>query len=138
MFKNMLSAAAKKSTELNKEHLISEGILMIVAGTDTTAAALTFTIHHLLQQPEWYSRLQAEVKTVISTSETRPPFQDIDALPFLDACIKEGLRVSCPSRVRLPRVVPEGGWSFKGHYFPAGVCSISSFHAIWFCWYSDD
>ncbi len=121
MFKNMISSAEKTSTVLTKEHLISEAIVMIVAGTDTTASALAVNLHHLLQQPEVYRKLQDEVRTVMPKLDSRPAIQDLDALPFLDACIKEGLRISCPSTVRLPRTVPEGGWTFKGHYFPPGV-----------------
>jgi hypothetical protein len=121
MFKNMMSSAAKISTKLTKDHLTSEAIVMIVAGTDTTASTLALSLHHLLQQPEVYRKLQDEIRTVMPTLDSRPPIEELDSLPFLDACIKEGLRISCPSRVRLPRTVPEGGWTFKGHYFPAGV-----------------
>ncbi|KAI9370115.1 cytochrome P450 [Aspergillus egyptiacus] len=103
MFKNMISSAEKKSIQLGKEHMIAEGIVMIVAGTDTTAASLAVTLHHLSQQPELYRRLQAEVRTVIPTLDSQPAFSDLDSLPFLDACVKEGLRISCPSRTRLPR-----------------------------------
>ncbi|KAG7291092.1 hypothetical protein NEMBOFW57_001102 [Staphylotrichum longicolle] len=98
MFKNMLSSAAKSSTVLDKEHLISEAIVMLVAGTDTTASALALSLNHLLQQPEVYRKLQDEVRTVMPTVDSRPAVEELDALPFLDACIKEGLRISCPSR----------------------------------------
>ncbi|KAJ5781189.1 cytochrome P450 [Penicillium paradoxum] len=131
MFKNMMSSAEKKSRELTKEHLISEAIVMFVAGTDTTAAALAVTLHHLLQDPKTYQRLQDEVRTVMPTLDSRPTVPELDALPFLNACVKEGLRVSCPSRTRLPRTVPANGWSFKGHYFPAGtIVSTTPLYAL--------
>ena len=127
MFKNMMSAAEKKAQALTKEHLLSEAIVMFVAGTDTTAAALAVTLHHLLQQPDIYRRLQDEVRTVMPTSDSRPTVPELEALPLLNACVKEGLRVSCPSRTRLPRTVPASGWSFGGHYLPAGASLISPF-----------
>ncbi|KAK3896972.1 cytochrome P450 [Staphylotrichum tortipilum] len=98
MFKNMISSAGKTSAELTKEHLISEAILMIVAGTDTTAAALAINLHQLLQQPELYRKLQEEVQTVMPRTDSKPAIQDLDALPLLEACVKEGLRISAPSR----------------------------------------
>ena len=121
MFKNMISAAEKVDTQLEKEHLVSEAIVMIVAGTDTTAAALAVTLHHLVKLPRVYRKLQEEVRTIMPTLNSRPSIEELDSLPFLDACVKEGLRISCPSRMRLPRTIPEGGWTFKGHFFPAGV-----------------
>ena len=121
MFGNMIASARKSSLELTKDHLVAEAIVMFVAGTDTTAAALAIGLHKLLQHPESYSRLQDEVRTVMPTLNSRPLIEELDSLPFLDACIKEGLRVSCPSRVRMPRTVSEEGWKYNGHYLPAGV-----------------
>ncbi|KAJ5654879.1 hypothetical protein N7490_001882 [Penicillium lividum] len=121
MFNNMISMAEKKSTQLTKDQLVSEGMLMIVAGTDTTATSLSVTLHNLLQQPETYKQLQDEIRAVMPTVHARPTIQVLDTLPFLDACVKEGLRLSCPSHTRLPRTVPLPGWNFKGHYFPYGT-----------------
>ena len=125
MFTNMIGAAEKQGLQLAKEHLVSEAIVMIVAGTDTTATSLAITLHHLVKLPAVYRKLQEEVRTVVPTLDSRPSVEELDALPFLDACIKEGLRISCPSRTRQPRTVPEGGWTFRGHYFPAGVSHLS-------------
>lgn len=89
MFKNMIASAERKSGNLTKEHLIAEAIVMIVAGTDTTAVSLSTSLHNMLQQPEVYQRLQDEIRTVMTSIDSRPAFEDLDALPFLDACIKK-------------------------------------------------
>ena len=49
-------------------------------------------------------------------------------MPFLGACVREGLRITCPSRVRMPRTVPEAGWAFRGHHYPPKVrrCAFST------------
>ncbi|KAJ0417771.1 cytochrome P450 [Aspergillus carlsbadensis] len=104
LFKDMVSRA-EKSTPLSKEHLVGEGMLMIVAGTDTTAASLSLTLHSLLQQPETYKNLQDEIRTVMPSLDSRPTIQALDTLPLLDACLKEGLRISSPVQSRLPREV---------------------------------
>ncbi|KAE8382393.1 cytochrome P450 [Aspergillus bertholletiae] len=126
MFKNMIASAGKKSQTLSKEHLIAEAIVMIVAGTDTTAVALSTTLHKLLQMPEIYQKLQDEIRTIMPSINSQPAFDKLDALPLLDACLKEGLRISCPSRVRLPRTVPAEGWTFKGYHFPPGTIVFPS------------
>ena len=109
MFGSMLSSAAKSSREIDNNRLIEEGIVMFVAGTDTTAAILAVTSHHLLQQPELYRRLQEEVVTVMPTRDSRPTIEELDSLPLLHACIREGLRVTGPSRTRMPRTIPTDG-----------------------------
>ncbi|OHW94810.1 trichodiene oxygenase [Colletotrichum incanum] len=105
-------------------HLVEEGVLMLVAGTDATAVSLATTMHYVLQQPELYEKLWEEVQHVIGDS--RPLFNDLDAFPLLDACIKEGLRLSCQVRARMPRVVPEDGWTFNGQFFKPGTIVSAS------------
>lgn len=52
----------------------------------------------------------------------------VKRLPYLDACINEGLRLHSTSSLGLPRTVPEGGMMVSGHYFPAGtVLSVPSY-----------
>ncbi|KAJ2897243.1 hypothetical protein MKZ38_004845 [Zalerion maritima] len=126
MFETMISSASKKGIELSEEHLVSEGILMIVAGTDTTAASLAVNLHNLLQRPDTYRDLRDEVKTVLPTPDSRPNMADLDALPLLDACIKEAMRICSPVRGRLPRIVPPTGWDFGGHHFKPGTIVSTS------------
>lgn len=67
--------------------------------------------------PEKYERLKQEVA---SNAALGADTEDLQALPYLTAVVKEGLRVSMANPTRLPRVVPTGGWTFKGTLFPAG------------------
>lgn len=46
-------------------------------------------------------------------------FQEAQKLPYLQACIKEGLRVHPATGLPLVRVVPDGGATISGRYFPA-------------------
>lgn len=54
--------------------------------------------------------------------------EQVKRLPYLDACINEGLRIHSTSGIGLPRVVPEGGLEVLGHHFPAGtILSVPSY-----------
>ena len=46
---------------------------------------------------------------------------DVLNLPYLGGVVKEALRLTMTISIRLPRVVPEGGWEYKKFRFPAGT-----------------
>ncbi|KAJ3463618.1 hypothetical protein MRS44_008404 [Fusarium solani] len=52
---------------------------------------------------------------------TRIPFKDTQAMPYLQACIKEALRLHPATGLPLARVVPQGGATISGTYFPQGT-----------------
>ncbi|KAE8371602.1 cytochrome P450 [Aspergillus bertholletiae] len=126
MFGNVITKAEQKGTPIEDTQMISEGVLMIFAGTDTTAATLSNGLYSLLKRPDLYTRLQQELLTVMPTLESRPTVMQLESLPLLDACIKEGLRHVCPVRGRLPRVVPPEGWKFGNLYLPPGTLVAST------------
>lgn len=47
-------------------------------------------------------------------------------MKYLQACIKEALRLHPATGLPLERVVPRGGVVLSGTYFPAGVCLPAS------------
>ncbi|KAF5017302.1 hypothetical protein F66182_10783, partial [Fusarium sp. NRRL 66182] len=82
----------------------------IGAGSDTTAISLSAIVYYLLKHPETYKRLkdeidQAAVQGKISDSIS---FKEAQELPFLQAVIKEALRLHSATGLPLARVVPEG------------------------------
>jgi cytochrome P450 len=46
----------------------------------------------------------------------------LEKLPYLQACMKEGLRMFPPITALRERVVPVGGDTVQGHFLPAGTC----------------
>lgn len=94
--------------------------ILVVAGSETTGTALSGILGNLLQNPEILKNLATEI---------RHSFQDaseicadrVSNLPYLNAVIEEGLRLSTPVALGLPRVVPDGGASVLGQWLPGGV-----------------
>jgi cytochrome P450 len=50
-----------------------------------------------------------------------PQWNETYHLPYLTAVIKEALRLHAPFALNLERVVPEGGATICGHFFPEGT-----------------
>ena len=75
-----------------------QAFVMILAAYETTANALGFTLYLLAGHPECQSRLAAEVDAVLGSSK-RPGYQDLESLPYMDACLREALRCALPDRL---------------------------------------
>ncbi|KAL0768505.1 hypothetical protein CaCOL14_009480 [Colletotrichum acutatum] len=106
---------------LTKEAVSMEGAGMMVAGTDTTAAVLTYLIWSVLKQPVLQQQLEDEIALL------GDDFDDkwLETCPILSAVIEETLRLYPAVLSSLPRLVPEGGTKLSSHFVPAGtvVCS---------------
>ncbi|KAK7034585.1 hypothetical protein VNI00_012216 [Paramarasmius palmivorus] len=101
--------------------VISDGVLAIMAGADTTSAAMRHFFWLILAHPDCYKRLQQEI------DNTFPPEADaLDStkhpdMPFLNACLNEALRVLPPLPTGGLREVPQGGKVIGGFFIPEGT-----------------
>jgi cytochrome P450 len=94
-----------------------EAMNIIIAGTDTTGVTLTYLTWAVLQRPHLQAALEAETATLKEGFTEN----DLISLPLLNATIEETLRLYGAAPSSLPRVVPQGGTKFAGHYIPQGV-----------------
>jgi len=99
--------------------LTAEAITILIAGSHTTAASAAAILHLLVKHQHVYKELMEEL-SVLGESEV-PTYEHLKDLPYLQATITEGLRCHGTNSIGLPRVVPEGGFIWKGIYIPAGV-----------------
>jgi len=98
----LLRAASKGSGQgerLSTENLIDNISTLTMVGHETIAGAINFTLLSLAQNPEIQQRLRDEVLQVGELS-----YDSVQKLPYLDAVVKEGLRVH-PSSPQTERVV---------------------------------
>jgi cytochrome P450 len=76
--------------------------------------------NHLLRNPNILEKLVSEIRGAIKEEEDLVIKNLID-LPYMNACIEEGLRIFPPVPVGLLRTVPEGGSDIDGNMIPGGV-----------------
>lgn len=108
---------------LNEQEASGEALLQVVAGADTTATGLKTVILHLMINPAAYRRLQTEIDVSLSRGTISSPIKDIEArqLPYLQAVIKEGLRIRSPAGGAFFKMVPPGGDVINGFFVPGGT-----------------
>ena len=113
-------------TEIN-DHVIT----LLMAGHETTANALTWTIYLLGQHPSVRERLFAEVAALGHA----PSFDDLPALAFTRAVMTEGMRMYPPAWI-IGRTVLEpfdlGRWHVPAETLVAFSPLVSHHDARWF------
>jgi cytochrome P450 len=75
---------------------------------------------NLLTHPQSTENLLNELHSA-SVSLPFPKWNEVCKLPYLDACVNEGLRLHPPFALPFERVVPPGGITVSGIYLPAGT-----------------
>ncbi|CAF3544258.1 unnamed protein product [Fusarium graminearum] len=87
--------------EINTQALAAVG-----AGSDTVAAGIQSFIYHMIHN-------------IVS-------YADAQELPYVQACVKEALRMFEPVPMGLPRIAPRGGLTFGDRTIPEGtIVSVS-------------
>lgn len=105
-------------------NLCSMAQALLIAGSETTAAALSGVTWLLLSNPEKLAKLKEEVRSAFQ-DETEIDFTSVQRLEYMTACLNEGLRMYPPVATALPREVPKGGAVIAGNYVPEKVSSRS-------------
>ncbi|KAF2178846.1 putative P450 monooxygenase [Zopfia rhizophila CBS 207.26] len=107
--------------EVTPGRLLGEGQTLVAAGSLTTAHYLKATTYHILHDPPVLKKLKAEVQEAMPNPSVLPPFRDLDRLPYLNAVVNEGFRLSHGVIARLTRVAPDESLKLNDWVIPAGT-----------------
>ncbi|RDW87449.1 hypothetical protein BP5796_03143 [Coleophoma crateriformis] len=125
---------------LNEEQLVSESLMQILAGGDTSATAIRATMLHLMTNRRSYEALRDEIDTAVRAGKiSSPVIKDVEgqALPYLQAVIKEGMRIWPPVTGLLSKKAPPEGDTVeilgKTYFIPGntnvGYCAWGVMHS---------
>jgi cytochrome P450 len=84
----MIAARDTEGSGLDDTHVAGNVLTMLLAGEDTTANTLAWMIYLLQRHPEALARARQEV-----LSKDLRKYEDVAAMPFLDACANETMRL---------------------------------------------
>lgn len=71
----------------------------IGAGSDTVSCGIQSTIYHMIRNPETWAKAREEIEAARREDRCEGKvvsYADTQQLPYLQACIKEGLRINSP------------------------------------------
>ena len=119
-FTHIIKNQNSEEKALTRDEMNSNAMLLLNAGSETTATTLSGTTFLLLKDPERLAKLVKEIRGAFK-EQAEITLEAVGKLPFLIACLQEGLRYYPPVPTGFPRLVPPGKDTISGHYIPEGV-----------------
>jgi cytochrome P450 len=111
--------------KLTREQVIDNVLLLVAAGTETSSSVLTMLMLLLGLHPNVTKKLALEQEEWRSRAGDAMTYEDLNDLPYLDAVVKEALRLGAITggfpRMATETLVVDGyqipkGWSVFGNY----------------------
>ncbi|KAI0019377.1 cytochrome P450 [Xylariomycetidae sp. FL0641] len=114
IFHEIMRSDALPASEKETKRLVDEAMVLVLAGSETTASTLAALTYHLLADPALLARLKAELAATPAAAAAAAATPD--ALPFLHALVQETLRLYPGATHRQDRVAPDqalvcGAWT---------------------------
>uniref|UniRef100_A0A2N9FSC0 Cytochrome P450 n=1 Tax=Fagus sylvatica TaxID=28930 RepID=A0A2N9FSC0_FAGSY len=88
----------KAEFKINRTHLKAFFMDLFVAGTSTSSEAMQWTIAELINHPNIFNKVREEIKSVVGSTRLVEE-SDVSSLPYLQAVVKEALRLHPPGPV---------------------------------------
>jgi cytochrome P450 len=93
------------------------------AGSDSTASTMQSFCHHVLRDPAIHARLENELDNAAASGHLSafPLWNETQALPYFQACLKEAMRLRPAVGLNITRLVPPQGAEIAGRRLPGGT-----------------
>ncbi len=102
----MSARGAEDGAAMSEPELVDNLATFLVAGHETTAKALTWTLYLLARAPEWQERIRAEVAAV--AGDRTITAGDLDRLAITEMVLKESMRLYPPAPVMSRQAAADG------------------------------
>ncbi|KAH7041525.1 cytochrome P450, partial [Microdochium trichocladiopsis] len=104
---------------ISEPEILSNAVILMLAGTDTTANTLAYMLWLLAKYPDVKARLVEEIEQ--AQLPGTPGIEELGKLKYLEYFMLEVMRLYGAAPGPLPRKVPDGGRTICGHFVPGGT-----------------
>ncbi|KUI63769.1 Pisatin demethylase [Cytospora mali] len=108
---------------ISQEECEAEGMLALIAGSETTASVMRITLLCILSSPPVYQKLKNVVKDAVTSGAVSNPisYEEAKSIPYLRAVVYEGMRMRPGTTGAFSKIVPPQGETVQGLYIPGGT-----------------
>lgn len=108
---------------MSDRELLSHSAGNILAAADTTAISLPSMFYYLCKNPRCYTRVVHEIDSMDPEGKLSEivTFAESSQMKYLQACMKEAMRLHPAVGMLLERPVPDGGATIAGKWIPEGT-----------------
>ncbi|KAF4991133.1 hypothetical protein FDECE_14136 [Fusarium decemcellulare] len=115
---------------MDEEELIQQVFISIIAGSNSSAHALRMIILSIITNPPACASLIAEIRQFASSVSTPISWAQTQTLPYLQAVVREGLRLWPPLGGLGFKQVPPEGDTINGFFVPGGTQIGQGFYGV--------
>lgn len=91
----LLAARDEDGSQMSDQQIRDEVLILFLAGHETTALALSWTLYELAKSARVADKMDAEIDRVLGARA--PAFEDVPKLPYIANVVTEGLRMHPPA-----------------------------------------
>ena len=126
LLSTLLNAQDNNGQPLSDRKIRDEVMTLLIAGHETTANAITWTLMLLAQNPEAEKKLVTEIKSVVG--DRLPTINDVVQLPYAKMVIQESMRLYPPAWILGRELIRD--CNIGGYDFPRGAVIYFSQWAV--------
>ncbi|KAG4443116.1 hypothetical protein IFR05_001442 [Cadophora sp. M221] len=121
MLGHFFNMKAQNGEPASFPEVLIEAMNLIGAGADTTSIGMRTCIEYVCSRQDVYAKLREEIDNFYQTNNVENPITYVQTqqLPYLNAVVKEALRLRPSIIGQLLRHTPEGGLVIDGKFIPA-------------------
>ena len=89
----IIAAGDAQKLGVSDDEIVANVCTLLLAGEDTTAHTIAWTVDYFIRHPEHFARARAEVDAVLAPAASVERIEQVDRFPFLDAFFHEAMRL---------------------------------------------
>ncbi|KAH7921652.1 cytochrome P450 [Leucogyrophana mollusca] len=125
-----IMTAMLKHPDLSPTQLRDNMASLFLAGHDTTSGAMSTLIYHLAVHPKIQEAARDEVIEILGpTADPFAPQLSPQSMPYLNACVREALRINPPADYITPRISHMDA-TLGNYYIPALTPLVCNTYAV--------